>query len=263
MPGSSGLIGTIARELLDLVAPPRCAGCGEFSREVFCEKCQPEIELIDGPCCPRCGHPHPPSAHGWPVCQECRQARAPRLDGARSVGFHVGPLRQAVIEFKFNNRRDLAEPLGAMLARRFDNEFARPHKLPFDDIDAIVPVVLHPARKKWRGFDQAALLSQELSKACEKPVWEDVLERVKDTEPQIELTPAQREDNMRGAFEARKTWKLGDMSLLLIDDVYTTGVTLREAAKALKEGGVESVYGLTLTRAAPDWHPKSFATIEG
>ncbi len=250
-------------EILDLIAPRRCVGCGEPSRELFCATCEANVELIDGPQCPRCGHPHPPTAHAWPLCADCRQVEKIMLDGARSAGFHIGPLRQAVLDFKFKDRRSLAEPLGAMLARRFTNELARPHKLPFDEIDGIVPVILHPTRHRWRGFDQARLLSDELAKGCGKPVWDGVLERVKNTTPQIELTAQQRAQNMQGAFEARKTWKVDGASLLLIDDVYTTGVTLREAARALKEAGASSVYALTITRAAPDWHPKAFPSLEG
>lgn len=252
----------VARELLDLVVPPRCGGCGEISREVFCPTCAPEIELIDGPYCPACGHPHPPTAHGWPPCVDCRGRRRPALDGARSVGFHVGPLREAVIEFKFHNRRELTGALGAMLARRFDNEYARPHRLPFDEVDAIVPVVLHPARRKWRGYDQATLLARELAAAARKPLWEDVLVRVRDTKPQVELSATQRAENIRGAFEARKVWRLKGAALLLIDDVYTTGATLLEAARVLKRAGVGAAYGLTLTRTAPEWHPKSFPTLQ-
>lgn len=251
----------ILSEILDLVAPPRCAGCGEFCREMLCESCAPEVEALDGPQCPRCGHPHPPTAPGWPLCKDCRDHPRPKLNGARSAALHLDPLRRAVLEFKFQGRRVLAGPLGEMLARRFDDEYARPHRLPFDDVDAIVPAVLHPSRRAWRGFDQARLLAREMSRHCGRPVWEDVLVRVKNTQPQVRLTPLQRADNMHNAFEPRKTWKLQGASVLLVDDVYTTGVTLREAARALKAGGAAAVHALTITRAAPGWHAKTLAGI--
>lgn len=256
-------LGPVLDEILELVFPPRCAHCGSFTREGLCEACVARLEPVDGPYCPRCGHPYPPTAHGWPLCATCRAHPHGALDGARSVGFHVGPLRQAVLQFKFNGRRDLARPLGAMLARRLDNEYARPHRLPLDDITAIVPVVLHPQRRRWRGFDQATVLAKELSRRCGKPAWEDALARVKNTRPQIELSPRERADNMRGAFAATGTRALDGASLLLVDDVYTTGVTLVEAARALKRAGAAAVYGLTLTRAAPLWHPASITTPEG
>ena len=249
----------VFEEILDLFVPPRCAGCEELSRETFCGGCEPKIEHIDGPYCPQCGDPYPPSAGAWPLCSACRDKG--KLDGARSAAFHTGPFREAIIRFKFSDHRQLARPLAAILAKRLANELARPHSLPFGEVDAIVPVVLHPRRRKWRGFDQAELLARELGRISGADVWPDVIERVKDTAPQIQLTPAERAQNMSGAFEARKTWKLGDATLLLIDDVHTTGVTLHEAARALKRAGANRAYALTLARAVPDWHPASFVTV--
>ena len=253
----------VVKDLLDLIAPPKCAGCGELSREIFCPACLPLVDLIDGPYCRHCGNPLPPSAHQWPVCGECRQRDRLHLDGARSAGFHEGPLRRAIIAFKFQGMRELGGPLSEMLARRLLNEYARPHRLPFHELTSIVPVPLHPARRRWRGFDQARVLSRGLAKETGIALWEDVLVRVRNTAPQVDLTPAQREENIKGAFEARKAWKLKDATLLLVDDVYTTGATLWEAARTLKRAGAGQVYGLTVTRATPDWYAPSFPTIKG
>lgn len=170
------------------------------------------------------------------------------------MGLHTGPLRRAVIEYKFEGRRGLCEPLGEMLVRRFRNEYARPHRLPFDEVAAVVPVSLHPARRKWRGFDQADLLAQEVARGCEKPLWEDVLERVKNTHPLVDMGPRERAEEMHEAFAAHKPWKLAGASLLLVDDVYTTGATMMAAARALRQGGAKRVYGLTIARALPEWY---------
>jgi ComF family protein len=159
-----------------------------------------------------------------------------------------------VIEYKFEGRRGLCEPLGEMLVRRFRNEYARPHRLPFDEVAAVVPVSLHPARRKWRGFDQADLLAQEVARGCEKPLWEDVLERVKNTHPLVDMGPRERAEEMHEAFAAHKPWKLAGASLLLVDDVYTTGATMMAAARALRQGGAKRVYGLTIARALPEWY---------
>jgi ComF family protein len=171
-------------------------------------------------------------------------------------------MRRAVIAYKFHGRQDLAEPLGEMLYQRFLNEFARPHRLDFDHVDAIVPTVLHPERRRWRGYDQAVLLAAELAKRTGKPLWDDVLERVKHTRPLVNMGPQDRAREMEGAFCAQKTWKLKGTSLLLVDDVCTTGATLSAAAQALKQGGATTVYGLTLTRAAPGWHPKHAESLQ-
>lgn len=252
----------VVKELLDLLAPPKCAGCGELCRGMLCPDCLPRVDLIEGPYCRHCGQPLPPSAHQWPVCGECRLRDALHLDGARSVAFHAGPLRNAVVAFKFQGMRELCQPLSEMLARRVLNEYARPHRLPFHELTAVVPVPLHPARRRWRGFDQARALSRPLARQAELALWGDVLLRVRNTAPQVSLTPAQRRDNVYGAFEARKPWKLKDATLLLVDDVYTTGATLWEAARALKLAGAGRVYGLTITRAAPDWYAPGFRKQE-
>lgn len=253
MSGNS-VLRTIARELLDLVVPPRCGGCEAICRELFCEVCRPLVDLINGPQCPACGQPHPPTAPAWPLCAACFE-QLPHMDGARAVAFHVGPMRRAVIGLKFHGRRELTEPLGEMLEQRFLNELARPHRLDFDGVDAIVPAALHPERRDWRGYDQSVLLATELAKRTGKPLWEDVLERVKHTRPLLTMSPQDRAKEMLGAFEARKTWRLRGTSLLLVDDVCTTGATLSAAARALKRDGAAKVYGLTVTHAAPGWHP--------
>jgi ComF family protein len=212
------------------------------------------VDPINGPQCPVCGQPHPPTAPTWPLCAACLE-QLPPIDGARAVAFHVGPMRRAVIALKFHGRQELSGPLGEMLHQRFLNEFARPHRLDFDHVDAIVPAALHPERRRWRGYDQSVLLATELARHAGKPLWQDVLERVKHTRPLVTMSPQDRAKEMRGAFRAQKAWKLKGANLLLVDDVCTTGATLSAAARALKQGGAARVYGLTVTHAAPGWHP--------
>ena len=120
----------------------------------------------------------------------------------------------------------------------------------------MVPVVLHPRRRNWRGFDQAVLLSRCLARLADLPCREQILVRSKDTAPQIGLTPTQRRTNMKDAFAVPEPEAVAGESLLLIDDVYTTGSTLNEAAKVLHRAGAESVWALTITRAMPSWHPQ-------
>jgi ComF family protein len=261
LPRPPSRLSQIGREVLDLLLPPHCAGCEAICRELFCPTCLPRLEALEGPYCPRCGHPHPPAAGGWPLCADCRPRKRPALDGARSALFHLGPARKAIITYKFEGCLEYATPLAGLLAQRFLNELARPHPLPFDEVSAVVPVVLHPARRAWRGFDQASLLSTALAHALDRPLWADVLVRVRNTAPQLRLSPAEREANIHAAFEARQPSKLKGAALLIVDDVYTTGATLREAARALKHGGAAAVYALTLTRAAPSWHPRAFSSI--
>jgi ComF family protein len=164
---------------------------------------------------------------------------------------------------KFDRRRELVRPLGQLLAERVRREASYPHPLPLDRVTAILPVALHPRRRAWRGFDQAVLLSRELSRATGLPLWEDVLVRVKNTPQQIGLSSEQRRQNMRHAFAVRRPHQdqVHGGDFLLVDDVYTTGATLQESARTLNRAGAQRVYALTLTRATPTWHLGSVARL--
>ena len=241
--------------MLELVFPPRCAVCETLGREVICSECREQFELIEPPYCQRCGQKLPPEmGEGNFVCGQCRQG-PPAFDAARSVGLHVGPLRRAVLKFKFAGRRQLLEPLGQLLADRVFAEVSQPRGLPWGHLTGIVPVPLHPRRRRWRGFDRALLLSHQLSTLIDVPYIEDMLIRHKDTAPQVGMTPTQRRANVQGAFAPSDSAATEGGSFLLIDDVFTTGSTLQAAARVLRRAGARAVYGLTLTRALPTWHP--------
>ena len=244
----------LGEELLELIFPPVCLLCERPGREAICAGCREQFALIQPPYCVRCGKPLPESAAAATVCGQCRQG-APQFDGARAVGWHTATLREAVLRFKFARRQRLAEPLAELLAERVGMEQTDPGGLPWESLTGVVPVVLHPRRRNWRGFDQAVLLSRRLARLADLPCREQVLVRSKDTAPQIGLTPTQRRDNMKDAFAVPQPQAVAGESLLLIDDVYTTGSTLNEAAKVLHRAGAESVWALTITRAVPTWHP--------
>ena len=247
----------LSREILELVFPPRCAVCEALGRQAICDQCREQFEFVEPPYCQRCGQPLPPEmGKGTFVCGHCRQD-PPRFDGARSAGLHTGPLRLAVLRFKFTRRRELLEPLAQLLADRVQAEIADSGGLPWGSLTGIVPVVLHPRRQRWRGFDQAVLLSRRLSALGELPCYESFLIRQKDTEPQVGLTPSQRRNNMRGAFAIAEGVEVSGRSFLLVDDVYTTGSTLNAAAAVLVKAGALAVYGLTITHRLPAWRPRT------
>ncbi len=155
---------------------------------------------------------------------------------------------------KFGRRRVLIEPLSRLLAARLTAEQELPEPLPLAQAQALLPVALHPRRRAWRGFDQAVLLGRALSRHTDLPCWEGLLLRVKNTHQQIGLSMEERRANLAGAFRVTEPRRLGGGDFLLLDDVYTTGSTLQEAARALLQAGARAVYGLTLTRATPAWH---------
>ena len=245
----------IGQELLELIFPPVCLVCERPGREVICASCREQFEFIAPPYCRRCGQPLPEGAKHNMVCGQCRQ-QLPRFDAARAVGLHTATLRKAVLRFKFQRRRLLAEPLAELLAACVQKEISDPEGLPWESLTGLVPVVLHRRRRSWRGFDQAVLLSRQLSELIAVPCLEQVLVRKKDTQPQIGLSPTQRRQNLQGAFKVTDAPAVAGEVLLLIDDVYTTGSTMNAAASVLRKAGAQAVYALTITRAVPSWHPQ-------
>jgi ComF family protein len=215
-----------------------------------CDVCWAAIPRIGQPFCQGCGRPFDPKAHAADVCGDCRTGQF-RFDRARAVGQHVAPLRDLVLAFKFGGRHRLAEPLGRLLS-----EFVLAEGSPGGALaraDAIVPVPLHRSRQRWRGYNQAELLAERLGEATGVPVAAAALRRVRDTKPQTELTPAQRRENVRGAFAVLDAETVQGRTLLVLDDVMTTGATLSECARVLKRAKAERVFALTVSRSTPDW----------
>jgi len=251
----------IGSQLLDLLFPPRCQVCESFCADPLCETCLESIEFITERLCPSCGtvlRDEPPESLPGALCADCRVGRV--VSGVRCAGLHCGALRDAIIKYKFHGRTQLAPIFAGMLGEVVKRE-VDPREgpgLPLDTCEALVPVPLHPKRRRWRGFDQAKVLCAALAEELKMPMCDDAIERVRHTQPQTEVSGASRRSNVRGAFEARKPWRLEGRSFILVDDVFTTGATLDECALVLKKAGAAAVYGLTVSRAAPRWHPAAF-----
>jgi len=201
--------------LLDLLYPPRCVVCREPGPERFCARCRHTITAAEPPL----------------------RVRSV-LAGRGCVGKYTGPLREAVLYLKYHDRRALADDVGALLAARL--EAVRDEWQP----EALVPVPIHPQRRRERGYNQAELLAAALGRRCGLPV-RDALERVRDTPPQVGLSRKERHENVRNAFAPRAGAAPGRRAVL-IDDVQTTGATLEEAARMLRAAGAHQVYALTL-----------------
>jgi ComF family protein len=161
------------------------------------------------------------------------------IDGIRGVGYLRGPLKRAIYQFKYRQKRKMALPLADLMHHHL---LANP--LP---AELIVPVPLHMDRLRERGYNQAALLARELSERSGLPVEEKSLVRIRETAPQVALKADERRKNVRGAFRGQGE-KLKDRQVLLIDDVSTTGATLEACAEALREKGAQSVWALVLAR---------------
>jgi len=233
--------------ILDFILPTSCSFCnnpvGDSNIPFFCSACWADFTLIQGPVCPHCGRPFdsPDALTHSPdhVCLPCRR-EPPLFDQALSVGYFEGSLREAVHQFKYRPCRSLGSPLGEWMSTNV-------HMVR--DIDLVMPVPLHVSRLKERGFNQALLLAHRMSETHRIPFSCDNLCRTRHTRPQVELTGVERIRNVAGAFTLRQPEVVVDRSIVLIDDVFTTGATMNECASVLKQAGAAHVTAFTLARA--------------
>jgi ComF family protein len=228
--------------VLALVFPTSCAACRA-----------PMDHPRSGPLCDGCWGTLPRHASGMCVCGvplvsahagacgRCRRGLSPFERGA-SLGPYDGALRVVIHELKYRGRRRAA----AQLAHRLDGEAGVREVL--GGADVLVPVPLHPRRRRERGFNQAELLAAELGRRAAVPVAAEVLVRRADTASQAGLTAARRRANVAGAFAVRHRSRVAGRIVVLVDDVYTTGATARACARALRDAGAAEVRLLTVAR---------------
>ena len=220
--------------MLDTVFPPRCVGCTARGHWL-CPMCLRRVERLSLPLCGICGQPVDPAGplHG------CRRASA-ALTTISAVGMYMGPLREAVHALKYHSRHGVAATLAALLA---------PAVAPLlQQSDLLVPVPLHPTRERERGYNQAAILASELQYLLPVEVAPVALRRTRATADQTALSAVQRAANVRGAFTAQADVVSG-RRVWLLDDVYTTGVTLRAGARELRVAGACEVRGAVIAVA--------------
>jgi len=232
-PSVSHALRAVARSLLELVYPPRCAACGEpAAAEPFCAICGDALLPVPAGCT-RCGQPGADDP-----CGACR-ATPPPFESVRAGGLVGGPLADAIHAFKYGGRPALARPLGTWLAAG----------VPLPRGAAVVSVPLGRDRRIARGYDQASLLADELCRAAGRGSrrLRGVLRRVRETPPQVGKGREERARNVAGAFAADP--RVADRDLVLVDDVVTTGATAAEAARALRSAGARSVIVIALARA--------------
>jgi competence protein ComFC len=226
--------------LVDWLFPKRCVGCKRWG-SYFCPECQTNIIQSDL-VCPSCerasigGRAHPLCKKKW------------GLDGLWSLGVYQDPLRKGVQELKYRLVRDINETLVNIIVEywaRYSPEFFEEIKKDPDSW-VVVPVPLHPKRERWRGFNQSAEIGKVLASKMGLKYGE-YLKRVRFTKPQVGLKGKARYLNTKGAFALTSRFTL-PANILLIDDVWTTGSTLKECGNTLKRAGVNKVWAITLAR---------------
>lgn len=236
----------LKQRALHTLLPHTCAHCGAdlpFGKTaLLCQSCQAKLVPVTFPFCLRCGLPLP---DGGAHCFHCRgsKAAAYRCKTIRSAFQFTPELKSAVHSFKYRFKPGMAPYLANYMRLTY---LKHPE---LHGADAVVPVPTHEKRRAERGFNQSEALAEELAKLCGLPCRPQLLKKIKATGQQARMNRRDRQKNLANAFASTPDVK--GMNLLLIDDICTTGATLEECAKALKQQGAKRVRALTLAREMP------------
>lgn len=238
-----------ARAIVDYALPPRCPGCGIIVDEdhQFCLGCWSSLHFLDGPCCSRCSIPLPTALPGGAVmCGACLPS-APPFEGAPAAVAYGPVARTVALRLKYGRRTGHARLMARLMAR---------HLAMLGDMDGmlLVPVPLHRWRLWSRGFNQAALIADELARLTGATRDHQLLLRVKATVSLRGKGRRERERIIAGAFALAPDAKVraAGRHLVLVDDVHASGATLRAAARMLGRSGAARVSALTWARVVPD-----------
>jgi ComF family protein len=240
---------SILSRLLEYFYPPICLACGGSFRSggepLLCPRCMERLIPLSPVRCPVCAIPFASAAalSHYPDhrCGECRET--PPFFSRTLIPFaYEGPLIKAIQSFKYKKKAALARPLSRLLIRGIGDLHGPP------SVDVVVPIPLHPDRLREREFNQAALLARPLAAHLKIPFMIDLLDRVLPTPQQVGLNKEERAKNVRRAFSVRGSDRIAGTRVLLVDDVFTTGATLNEAAKVLKKKGAKEVVACALAR---------------
>jgi ComF family protein len=245
------MLSSLLRAAAQLVLPAHCAACGSPApadgRFPLCQGCGRALAaLMARPYCPLCGRNAGPYTSGPDGCLFCRNYPV-QFNAAVRVGPYEEPLRGLILRLKRQGRVDFVPFLGRLLAERVA-------VAPWADrIQAVVPVPLHWTRRLWRGFNQAALVAREVRRAAARRAAAGRLCRTRPTPSQMLLPAKQRRRNVRRAFRpARLAPSLKGKAVLLVDDVMTSGTTIGECQRVLRQAGAAEVYVAVLATADYD-----------
>lgn len=229
----------MGRFLLDLFFPRHCPICDDIVKpfgELICKKCKSKVKFVSGPLCYKCGKPLENDTIEY--CSDCKKRRHFYKQGM-SV-FEYKSVSDAIYRFKYKNRQEYVDYFGEQMARYLGQ------KIKATGAQALIPVPIHKTKYRKRGYNQAELIARSLSNHIRVPVENGLIYRQKNTKPLKDLAPAERNINLNGAFKlACNGVKLE--TIVIIDDIYTTGATIDAMSQELMKAGVKNIYFATLS----------------
>jgi len=235
--------------LFQFFLPPLCHCCGKYleeGRQGICPACLSEIQWIEPPFCSICGIPFISKEVDNHPCGPCTVKRK-YFTMARASGYYEGALREAIHRWKYEGKIHITPFLGDWMAEELYRYWDS------DLFDFLISVPLHIKRLRERGFNQALLLVKELNRRTGIPYRNNLLKKQRPTIPQVNLSGREREREVRGSFYLIEKEVVEGKSILLVDDVYTTGATVNECSKVLLAGGAKQVDVLTLAHAVKEF----------
>ena len=227
----------IIRIFLNILYPRHCPVCHGILKDqesLVCPECENGINRVGSHYCLKCGKPVKAQEEYCAACRGHKRA----FDRNRSVFLYDGKLRQSLVRYKYYGAREYGDFYAESVCRFIGDEIRR------WDPDVLIPIPLTAAKQRMRGFNQAGYMAERIGTKLEIPVSHDLLKKIHETRSQKKLNAAQRKQNLRNAFCVKED--LHGYTVLVIDDVYTTGSTMEAAALCLKAAGAEKVYCITL-----------------
>lgn len=224
-------------DILDLIFPQHCIICKKYlsrKEENICQPCWDNLVFLPSPFCAECRS----FVEKDRKCKRCEDESG--LSLVYSLGNFDESYQRLIYAFKYGQLLNLGKRLGSTLGEKIKEDKR------FLECDFLIAVPLHSSRKRKRGFNQSEILADEISQKIGLPVLKDILKRKKKTKDQTNLDTKEREENVRGAFEVRDRDKISGKNIILVDDVITTGATLKECARTLTQAGASGVLGLTV-----------------
>jgi len=232
--------------ILSLFFPQICPLCGEMVLDggVLCRGCLNSFRPITGPICPRCGIPFDSGEDYGHLCGRClAKGETPLI--SRSLFIYEGKVADAIHQLKYKGDRGLGRELGKRMGEALDTIFP----FPPSEIDLVLPVPLSKSRLIERGFNQSLELARGLSSVTRIPVAVSVIFRTRETKPQTQLRLKERESNVSDAFSLKEAKGVKGLTILVVDDVITTGATINACSLPLLKAGAAKVFGYSLARA--------------